>query len=302
MSPLELAPYARAGLRRARIVQLALAAILGGLALLVVAILLAVTLAGAARPEDGVPIIAGITFVVAGLPALLLLKLGLPHESRHVLVRVLEQHPEKVRAVAFSYRADDARAARVAHVTLTDGSTWDVEVPAEEVLARAPRRAGRGARSERAMTSFSGDFVRLPDAWTGLEGAGTIEVTDAALVVVGARVRMRLAKSLGVLTGLVAGTLGLFFLVTVELPWVDDPRLPAVVVILLALAGYAGTVALLVRALPRAELRIAVPWHCVQDVRAAGVFVDLQSIDPALTGLSRFRTDRPELLVAACRS
>jgi hypothetical protein len=40
----------------------------------------------------------------------------------------------------------------------------------------------------------------------------------------------------------------------------------------------------------------------VQDVRLSGALVDVQTIDPGLVGLSRFRTDRAEVLVQQCRS
>ena len=298
MSPLELAPFARESLRRTRTTQLALAAILGGLGALVVGILAAVTISGSARPEDGVGIIAIFTFVVVAIPAALLLRAGLPHESGHVLVRVLEQHPEKVRRVSFSSESRGGAHVRVAIVETTESITYTFEVPPEEVLARAPKRV---ARSGRAMTSFSGDFVPLPSAWAGLEGAGTVEVTDAALVVSASRRRTRLATILGVFLGAFAGLLTIVFFVWVDLPWIDDPRLPAVLAIVAAVAAYAGASTLLDRALPRARVRLEVPWFCVLDVRPAGAFVDLQCIHPALSGLSRFRTDRAEILVARCR-
>lgn len=298
MSPLELAPFARESLRRARTTQLALAAILGGLGSLIVGILLAVTLSGAASPDDGVGFIALLTFVVTAVPAGLLLRMGLPHESRHVLVRVLEQHPEKVRRVTFSYAAAGGGHARLASVETTEGQAYSFEVPHEEIFARAPKRA---ARSGRAMTSFSGDFIALPTAWAGLEGPGTIEVSDAALVVSGSRRRTRLATIVGVLLGAIAGLLTVIFFVWVDLPWIDDPRLPAVLAIVAAVAGYAGASTLLDRALPRARVRLELPWLCVLDVRPAGAFVDLQCIHPELSGLSRFRTDRAEILVARCR-
>lgn len=298
MSPLELAPFARESLRRTRTTQLALAAILGGLGALVVGILAAVTLSGGARPEDGVEIIAIFTFVVTALPTALLLRGGWSHESTHVVVRVLEQHPEKVRSVGFSYQSRGGAHVRLATVETTESLTYTFEVPPEEVLARAPRRV---ARSGRAMTSFSGDFVPLPSAWAGLEGPGTIEVADAALVVTGSRRRTRLATVVGVLLGAFAGLFTIVFFVWVDLPWIDDPRLPAVLAIVAAVAGYAAASTLLDRALPRARVRLEVPWFCVLDVRPAGAFVDLQCIHPALSGLSRFRTDRAEILVARCR-
>lgn len=299
MSPLELAPYARAGLRSGRMTQLALGLILAGLALLILGILAAVTISGAADPErDGILPISVITLVVAGLPAAWLLKLGLPHESRHVLVRVLEQHPEKVRSVAFSYRQDLSGYTRIAHVVLTDGSSWDFDVPSEEMLARGPRRA---ARAGRAMTSFSGDFVPTEAAWTGLTGAGAIEVGDTALVLVGTRVRTRLSTALGIALGAVAGFLTIFFFVLVDLPWLDDPRLPAVAAIVAAVGGYVGGRALLDRALPLARVRLEVPWADVRDVRLVGALVQVQTVTPGLTGLSRFRTDRAEVLVSQCR-
>jgi hypothetical protein len=298
MSPLELAPFARESLRRTRTTQLALAAILGGLGALVLGILTAVTLSGGARPEDGVEIIGGFTFVVTALPTALLLRAGWAHESRHVLVRVLEQHPEKVRRVSFSSESRGGAQVRVAIVETTESLTYTFEVPPEEVLARAPKRV---ARSGRAMTSFSGDFVPLPSAWAGLEGAGAIEVTEAALVVSGSRRRTRLATILGVILGACAGLLTIVFFVWVDLPWIDDPRLPAVLAIVAAVTAHAGASALLARALPRTRVRLEVPWLCVLDVRPAGAFVDLQSVHPALSGLSRFRTDRAEVLVAQCR-
>ena len=301
MSPLDLAPFARAGLRRARVTQLAVAAILGGLGALVVAILTAVTLAGAARPEDQVPLIAGITAVVTMLPALLLLRMGLPHESRHVLVRVLEQHPEKVRRVTFSYAQTARGHVRIAHVELTEGTHWNVEVPAEEQLARAPRRA---PRTGQAMTTFSGDFVPLhdarADAWAGLEGQGTIEVTDAALVVHGARARSGLATVVAVILSGLAGFASIVFFAYGSFSWIDDPRLPAIVAIVLTLALHVGIKQLLVRALPRARVTLALPWLTVQAVRLAGPFVEVQTIHPELVGLSRFRTDRAQNLVAQC--
>ncbi|MFO0714079.1 MAG: hypothetical protein U0353_29750 [Sandaracinus sp.] len=296
MSPLELAPYARASLRRDRMVQLALAAILGGLGALVIAILLGVTISGAAGPDDGVPIIAGITFAVTVLPALWLLKLGLPNESRHVLVRMLEQHPEKVRHVSFSYVHQSGSPTRLASVESAEG-TWSFAVPPEETLARAPRRL---ARSGREMTSFRGEFLPLEHAWSGLEGPGSVEVSDEALVLAGVRRRTRLATLFGVCVGTLGGALAILFFVEVDLS-IDDPRLPAVVAIVLAVAGYAGTKSLLSWALPRAVVRVALPWTYVQDVRLAGVDVDVQSLHPELTGLSRFRTDRGEVLVSRCR-
>ncbi len=298
MSPLELAPFARESLRRARTTHLALAAILGGLGTLIVGILAAVTTSGAAGPDDGVPIIAIFTFFVTFPPTAWLLRLGWAHESRHVLVRVLEQHPEKVRRVSFSYAQSSAGHVRMASVELTEGMTYSFPVPPEEVLAKAPKRA---ARSGRAMTSFSGDFVALASAWAGLEGPGAIEVTDAGLVVTGLARRTRLATTVGVLLGASAGLLTVFFFVWVDLPWIDDPRLPAVLAIVAAVAGYASASFLLDRALPRARVRIEMPWLCVLDVRPAGAFVDLQSVHPRLSGLSRFRTDRAEILVAQCR-
>lgn len=299
MSPLELAPYARASLRQGRVTQLAIAAILGALGGLVLAILTAVTIAGAAGPDDGIPIIALITALVTLLPMALLLWKGLPHESRHVLVRVLEQHPEKVRSVSFSYQQTPTGALRVASVLLTDRTTWSFPVPDEEQLARAPRRV---ARAGRAMTSFTGDFVPLPTAWTGLEGPGTIEVTEAALVIGGRRARTTIATVIAVLLASSGGFGGLLFFVWADFEWMDDPRLPAVLVIALAVGLYVGAKELLVRALPRAQLRLAIPWAHVQDVRLAGAVVDVQTIDPGLVGLSRFRTDRAEVLVQQCRS
>lgn len=299
MSPLELAPYARASLRQGRVTQLALAAILGGLGGLILFILVGVTISGAAGPDDGVPIIAAITALVTLGPMAGLLWKGLPHEGRHVLVRVLEQHPEKVRSVSFSYQSGPSGHVRFASVLLTEGTTWSFPVPSEEEVLRAPRRV---ARSGRAMTSFSGDFVPLPSAWTGLEGRGTIEVTEQALVVIGARARTTIATVLAVGIASVAGLAAIVFFVWADFEWLDDPRLPAVVAIVLTVGLYVGAKELLVRALPRARVRLAVPWAHVQDVRLAGVFVDVQSIDPALVGLSRFRTDRAEVLVQQCRS
>jgi len=299
VSPLELAPYARASLRSARMTQLALGLILAGLGLVVLGILAAVTISGAADPErDGILPISVLTLLVAGLPAAILFRMGLPHESRHVLVRVLEQHPEKVRSVGFSYRQDLGGHTRLASVLLTDGSRWDFEVPSEEMLSRGPRRA---ARAGRAMTSFSGDFVPTEAAWSGLTGAGSIEVGDAALVLTGTRVRTRLSTLLAVSLGATAGFLTIFFFVLVDLPWIDDPRLPAVLAIAAACGGYLGGRALLVRALPLARVRLEVPWTDVRDVRLAGVLVEVQTVSPGLTGLSRFRTDRAEVLVSQCR-
>lgn len=299
MSPLELAPYARASLRHGRVTQLALAAILGGLGGLILLILVGVTVSGAAGPDDGIPIIALITALVTLLPMALLLWKGLPHESRHVLVRVLERHPEKVRSVSFSYQSGPSGHVRIASVLLTEGTTWTFPVPDEEQLARAPRRV---ARAGRAMTSFSGDFVPLPSAWTGLEGRGTIDVTEDALVVVGARARTTIATVLAVFLASAAGLGAIVFFVAADFEWMDDPRLPAVLAIVITVGLHVGAKELLVRVLPRAEVRLALPWAHVQDVRLAGGFVDVQSIDPALVGLSRFRTDRAEVLVQQCRS
>jgi hypothetical protein len=150
------------------------------------------------------------------------------------------------------------------------------------------------------MTSFTGDFVPLPSAWTGLEGQGTIEVTEAALVIGGRRARTTIATVLAVLLASSGGFGGLLFFVWADFEWMDDPRLPAVLVIALAVGLYVGAKELLVRALPRAQLRLAIPW--VQDVRLSGALVDVQTIDPGLVGLSRFRTDRAEVLVQQCRS
>ncbi len=300
MSPLELAPYARASLRSARMTQLAVGLILAGLGLLILGILAAVTISGAADPErDGILPISVITLVVAGLPAAVLFRMGLPHEGRHVLVRVLELHPEKVRSVGFSYRQDLSGHTRIANVLLTDGSSWDFEVPSEEMLARGPRRA---ARAGRAMTSFSGDFAATEVAWTGLTGAGSIEVGDAALVLSGTRVRTRLSTILAVSLGAVAGFLTILFFVAVDLPWLDDPRLPAVLAITAACLGYFGGRAVLLRALPLARVRLELPWTDVRDVRLAGALVEVQTVSPGFTGLSRFRTDRAEVLVSQCRS
>lgn len=300
MSPVELAPHARASLRSTRMTQLAVGLILAGLGLLVVGILAAVTISGAADPErDGILPIAIITTLVAGLPAVLLIRSGLPHESRHVLVVVLENHPEKVRAVSFSYRQDVAGHTRMASVTLTDGTTWDFPVPSEDLAA--PRVGRRPPRAGATLTHFTGELVRTDGAWSGLEGAGSIEVTDAALVISGARSRTRLATFLAIALGAVAGFLTILFFVAVDLPWVDDPRLPAVLAIAAAWGGYAGAGALLARALPRASVRLAIPWPNVLDVRLAGAAVDVSTNARELTGLTRFRTDRPEVLVAQCR-
>jgi len=300
MSPLELAPYARASLRSIRMTQLAVGLILAGLGLLVLGILAAVTISGAADPErDGILPISVITLVVAGLPAAVLFRMGLPHESRHVLVRVLEQHPEKVRTVGFSYRQDLSGHTRLANVLLTDGSSWDFEVPSEAMPAPGPRRAGAAGR---AMPPFRGGLLPPEAPWTGLAGAGSIEVGDAALVLTGTRVRTRLSTVLAVSLGAVAGLLTILFLVLADLPWVDDPRLPAVLAILAACGGYFGGQALLVRALPLARVRLEVAWADVRDVRLAGALVEVQTVSPGFTGLSRFRTDRAEVLVSQCRS
>lgn len=298
LSPLELAPHARRSVRSARRTLLVLGLIVLALGLVIFAILLGVSVSGAARPEDGVPFIAGITFVVAVLPGFFLTRAGLRSDDRHPLVVALEQDPALVRTIGFGYSASGSGYAKVATVTLKDGFSYSFEVPAPSPDApsgRAPRREPRPAHD--GTIAFSGRFVGASHAASGLLGEGTITVGAEGLVIVAARERLALARGLGVLVGAVAGALsiGLF----VEMPGLDDPRVPAVVAIVAAVAGWAGTESLVVRALPPRAVRVVVPWSRVTTLQRAGAAVELSTTAPELAGISRFVTDHPDALVRA---
>ncbi|GAB4216592.1 MAG: hypothetical protein OHK0013_43300 [Sandaracinaceae bacterium] len=146
--------------------------------------------------------------------------------------------------------------------------------------------------------TFSGRFVDTAVAPSGLLGEGSVTVGPNGLVLAGARERLAIARSISVLVGAIAGalTIGVF----VELPGIDDARGPAAGAIVAALCGWAGTEALLVRALPHRSIRLEVPWSRVGVVKQEGAAVELATSAPALQGISRFVTDHPAALVRAC--
>jgi hypothetical protein len=299
LTPLELAPYARRSVQGARRTWLALGLIVLALGSVVFAILAGVSLSGAARPEDGVPFIAGLTFVIAVLPGLFMTRAGMKRDDHHPLVLALEQHPERVRAVTYSYQAVGGGWARVATVSLRDGGVHAFFVPSvPEPSARAPVRVREPRAAADGTVAFSGRFVDTPDAPSGLLGEGSVTVGPDGLVLVGARERLAIARTIAVIVGALAGalTIGLFL----ELPGIDDPRGPAVGAIVAALLGWAGTEALVVRALPHRTIRAEVPWSRVGAVKHEGAAVELATSAPALQGISRFVTDHPAALVRAC--
>ncbi len=297
-----LAPFARSSVRSGRRGVLGLGLILMGLGLLVLGILAAVTLSGAAGPDDGILPISIMTFVVAVLPAAWLLRLGLKNDDRHPLVFALEQRPANVRAIGYGYREElGGSYTKVATVTLTDGSAHGFDVPPDEAQGVVTRRSQRGPRPTAlgaGVTSFSGELVPSASAWSGLAGEGSVEVGPGGLVLVATRARERIALVGGVVLGAAAGLLTI--LAVIELPAIDDPRLPAVLAIAIAYGSYLGARTLLARALPRTEVRHAIGWDRVTSVRLSGRLVELATTAPELTGLSCLRTDRPEALVEAC--
>jgi hypothetical protein len=299
LSPLELAPYARRSVQSARRMWLALGLIVLALGSVVFVILAGVSLSGAARPEDGVPFLAGLTFVIAVLPGFFMTRAGMKRDDRHPLVLALEQHPERVRGITYAYQAVDGDWSRVATVSLTDGSVhafFVPSVPAPDVRAPARLREPRAAAD--GTVTFSGRFVDTPVAPSGLLGEGSVTVGPSGLVLAGAQERLAIARSIAVLVGAIAGalTIGVFL----ELPGIDDPRGPAVGAIVAALLGWAGTEALLVRALPHRTMRVEIPWPRVGVVKQEGAAVALATSAPSLQGISRFVTDHPAALVRAC--
>ena len=121
MTPAELAPYARKafGAERRTWLMLGLLLLLLGLAAVVIP-LLATTL-GEALP------IAAIGAVVAVLPGALMTRVGLKSVDAHPLILALEQHPERIAVVSFSYLQGLRGYTKQANVTL-DGRVWSFPV------------------------------------------------------------------------------------------------------------------------------------------------------------------------------
>jgi hypothetical protein len=151
LSTRELAPFARDHVRSTRRTMLALGLVILGLGLLVLGLLAAVSLSGAAQPEDGVPVITGIALVIAVLPGFLMAPAGMKSDDRHPLVVALEQNPWLVRSIGFGYESAARGRVKIATVTLGLGR--------EPVgLARIGKRDARSADiplARHAATRFS---------------------------------------------------------------------------------------------------------------------------------------------------
>jgi hypothetical protein len=300
----QLAPYARASVRSRRRTFLGLGLVLLALGGLCLAILVGVSVSGAARPEDGVVPIGVIVFVVAGLPGLWLVSRGMRRDATHPLVSAIEIDRGRIRNVGFSYREVIGGYAKVAVVTLTDGSWYSFDVPTEHAPADAARPARRAtrlgsARPEQGARSFSGTFVASGAAASGVVGRGLLEVGADGLTFVATRPREALAMVVGVVAGALAGAL----VVGVSIDhseWIDDLRFPAVMAIAAAYGTWAGARWLVRRGLAPAAMRRTVPWGLVASVRAVRGALEIHTTAPELPGLSTFHTDFPDAVARAC--
>lgn len=268
----------------------------GVLGVLLWGVVAAVTLSGSA-PFDQTMQALLIVSVLPMLLAAFLLRHSLNHEAHDPIVLALELHPERILELGFHYEDRNGVHVHMARVRLLDGTTTTFPVPPEHLATSFREIPARHV----TLHTFSGVFLPVPGASTDLEGRGVIDVQEEVLVLETSRVRSGLARlaSLGI-----ASTMTLAFVLFVfelDLPWLmDDLRLPLMLAVAVALGTYLGASALLVRALPRASVVITVPWSLVQMVKLEEEAVVLQTVHPACTGLSRFRTDHPEVLAAAC--